>query len=294
MPQFDVRKWIGDLAAKGKFTPEETKLLEDKLGKPEVAQLIGEGQLRQQEFDRKLNALKTDFDKKNQELTAYHGRLSTFEKSAQETLSSQDKQLQAERTARVRYEEKLKGLAREYGLDEATLIQQVEVSPAQPAKPDPAPQPAPGERFEKFQSDVATAMMQMPLVQAEIIDLAAEHQQLGLKTPFRATELVSESIERKVPLRQVWEEKFSVSDRRQELATADQKAHDDLIRREERERILTERDTPSLRPEASRSPILATLPGRFGQSSEEPKLSAVDRAVKAYTMGHDSKPEARP
>ena len=262
---FELKKWIGDIAAKGKLSPEDVRLLEDKLSKPEIVQAIGEGQLRQQEFDRKLNSMKTDFDKKTQDLNAYHGRLANFEKTAQDTLQNQDKQLQSERTARVRYEEKLKGLARDYGIDEATLIQHVEASPAPTTRTaDPAPQPAHGEQLERFQTDVSTAMMKMPLVQADLMDLAEEHRQLGIKSPFRATELVSEAIERKVPLRKIWEEKHSISDRRQEIATEEQRAHDDLIRREERERIVTEQNTPSFRPEASRSPILAALPGRFG------------------------------
>jgi hypothetical protein len=289
---FELKQWIGELAAKGKLSPEDSKLLEEKLNKPEVIQAIGEGQLRQQEFDRKLNSLKTDFEKKTGELNAYHTRLSGFEKTAQDTLKTQQAQLESERTARVRYEEKLKGLARDYGLDEATLIQHMESSPAPNPAPNPAPQPAAGEQYERFQTDVSTAMMKMPLVQADLMDLSEEHRQLGLKAPFRATELVSEAIERKVPLRQVWEEKFSVSDRRQAIATEEAKAHDDLIRREERERILTEQNTPSFRPEASRSPLLATLPGRFGQSSEEPKLSAPERAVLAYTKGQAAASEA--
>lgn len=112
------------------------------------------------------------------------------------------------------------------------------------ANPNPNPNPNPG--FVPNANPVPGSPQFMTVEQgmdalAGVSYLLTEHQRLfGEPFPGNLRELTAEASKRGKNAKDIWEEKYNVPKKREELAAAAQKAHDDKIRAEEAEKVRRE------------------------------------------------------
>lgn len=262
---------------------EQKKLLEPLLANEKVcgkidAELAG----AQSELSRKF-----DEAKKAKEATdKYREELVGWKTDAEKKFG------EAEQTARkatetlAQYKARLTSLVAAGDLDEEDVKDLLTAEPAKadlPAKKDDPPRDHDGRFISRddYQKD-ATNFVRLP---AQINDLAAKHLELFGKPISNMDELVGEALTSKRPLTDVWKEKFKVGDREKELADARQKEHDDLIRRDERQKVLSEVSNPAVRPTGAASPVLAQFPGNKDVVRREGTNGGVMAAVAAYEQG---------
>jgi hypothetical protein len=95
-------------------------------------------------------------------------------------------------------------------------------------------------------------------------DIAAEHVYLFGKPLRNMRELRAESVSRKVPLEQVWQEKYGVVKAREDKTAAETKAHEDALRtkitEEVRAELVSKFANPETRPLAESHSFLTPRP----------------------------------
>lgn len=114
-------------------------------------------------------------------------------------------------------------------------------------------------------------------------DIAAEHQRLfGTHLPsFR--ELRREALAAKQPVEQYWQTKFKVQDKRAELDAKAKKDWEDKIRKEERDKVLSEQLNPMTRtPSISRASFTRPPEGAGQPWAKSPEELAAQRVQKGF------------
>ncbi len=272
---FAIDKWLDEVAADGSLSKEEREAALKVLGKdPKIVKRIEEGTLRQSDYSRKQAELK----KKEDETANMIAANQEWRKGAEAKLTKALSDLESERTTRAQYEARVKKIADEYGIDPAEItVPGATAAAADPVATAPKKEPAPDyvtrEVFDQF-SGIQT---QLP---AAIMDLAAEHFDLFGKPLKGATGLVKKALDTGKPLRAVWEEEFQVANRRDELAEENRRKTEESIRRDERQKVLSEVSLPSHRPDNTpRSPVFSNA-----KQSENRvhNIEGVAAAVRAY------------
>jgi hypothetical protein len=278
---FDLKAWLSDLATKGQLSAEDVTLLEGKLNKPEALKALEDGQLRQSDYDRMMNKLKTDHKTAMDGVVGLQTELTGWRTEAQAKLDKAMGDLQARDTTIAQYQARVTQIATDYGLDLNTLMPAAAATPNPPASlAQPAsPNPAATEGFRKFQEDFDKAKQIFPLLPAELHDLSVEHQELYGKPLSKSLELVSTALKEGRSVRDVWAEQYKVEDRRKEIALETEKKHDAEIRADERNKVLSEASVPTFRPDAPRSPIFSAIPQKTAPDGKAGELSAIDRAT---------------
>lgn len=254
MADFDVNAWVGEMTKSGALSASEAATLTGIVSKEPVAKAIGEGVLRQSDYSRRMNEVQAA-QKKAEEIVKQND---AWRKEAQAKVDAATSALDNERTTRSQYEKKLKAISEEYGIEVAEL--------KAAAKEDTTPVPA-GKKaisYEEFSQTTTDSLR----VQALLVNLANEHQALFGKT-LDVSEIVDKSLETGKPVRAVWEEMHSVSAKKQELQDKDRTAWEERIRREEREKVLSERTLPGARTDTPQPAIVAMTAATRAASGAE-------------------------
>lgn len=135
---------------------------------------------------------------------------------------------------------------------------------------------------------------------AKLMDLNARHMTIFQKPLDGIDELFSETMRRvesgeKVTVTDVWREKYKVDDREKEIETKRQQEHDDAIRREERQKVMSEVSNPTSRPTgAFSSPVLERFRPKNPATDSHNPMRGVMAAVQAteagkYNEGHEQR-----
>lgn len=108
---------------------------------------------------------------------------------------------------------------------------------------------------------------------ATFADIQSEHHEL-FGTRINARELRKEAISRRIPVEQLWMEKYGVAAKRTEVAAAKTKAHEDSIRLAARKEVETEMASKyanplTAPPRASENPF-STRPPSVGEAAAQP------------------------
>jgi hypothetical protein len=175
----------------------------------------------------------------------------------------------------------MKGLATCYGVPDEEL--NIPVSAA-PVTPPAAAAPAfdekrfvPREEADRFARD-------LPLVTAELHELAEEHRELFGKPLRGSKELIQKAMKAGKTMRAVWEEENKVAERRQQIDKDQRKAEIDAAVQERETKIRSELQLPAPRPQKQHSPIVQ----KFVKAVADPKVDpgrGLRAALTAYSTG---------
>lgn len=278
---FDLKSWLTDLAAEGALTTEELGTLETALGKEKVLKRIEEGQLRQADYSRAMNAL-TEKEKATLDL---HDQLVAWRDEALQKINASNLTARQEREARAVIEAKLKHAAEVHGLDLASLGVDNAAAPNHNAAGNNAG--ATGTtgatpayvKEEDWKKEVGAMRATFPMLPALLHDLSVEHQVLFGKPLANAGALVQQALEKGKPLREVWEEQNKVAERRTEIKEQEIQARITAAVQAREAEVRSELNLPPAPRADARSPVLAEFKPPV---SDKRELSAVDAAVAAY------------
>jgi hypothetical protein len=124
---------------------------------------------------------------------------------------------------------------------------------------DPARNPVDG-RYVTTQS-FTQAVESIPDMLANLTEITGQHALLFNQPLIGMKEMVDEARKRKVNVRQVWEEKYNVPAKRQEMEAQKQAAHDKKVGEEAVQKYVSEHSNPHTRPILpSRSPAFSGSP----------------------------------
>lgn len=261
------------------------------------------GFLRQSDYDSKMNAIKTDAQKAQQDLEARRAELEAEMNSQVGTLAEWKKQqegvLANARAAVQAAEQKvattrsaLERAVTDAGLERETYLADIDKTPDPNPNPNPNPKPkeAPVENDRFVDRDsLARGIVGSALTNAEIADLQNEHLEVFGKPLKGVRDLVQKTIERAqkgekgITVRQVWEEEHKVQDaiRAKSDAAVEQRVKDaaeEAYRRGKSEAALGVRDAQ----EAPVSPVLAMAASKTGSVRSAGVNPGVEAAVKSF------------
>jgi hypothetical protein len=266
--------WLEGLEKLGKLSEEQLTALKSTLSPDtlptEVVDYVGGSVLRQEDYSRLAAQMKA----KEREVADFQTALTEWKGDAEsQYLAMQQAKARAE--AEVA---RLTQLAKSYEIPEAELgkVVTVESPKEEPTKPN-----VDVSEFMKKQ-EAQDAMVSAIKVQNKLLSLAAKHQQYFGK-PLDDEELVDRAIQNQRTIEAEWEETYKVADKRQEIATAQQEAHDQKIREEERARLLSELKLPETRPGAPTSPISGMFKQNVDAAADH--QTGVQAALEAYGVG---------
>lgn len=283
----DLNGWLEEATKRAGLSAEERRLLEGVVSKPGLSTYLEESGLRQSDYDRKMNKLKEEHEQRLAEIAEKEAAVDRFaaqngqwysENSGKLTKAERDLQTLREKEAALT--EKMRGLATRYGVPEDELNLPTPTTPA-------AATAAPAFDTSKFVSrdEALKEMAAMPLVTAELQELAEDHRDLFGK-PLRGTkELVQKAIKANKSIRQVWEEENKVADRRRanEEAAINKRIEDAV--RERETKIRSELHLPEPRPHEQHSPIVDRFAkGRAADAGKDPSRG-LRAALAAYGEG---------
>lgn len=114
-----------------------------------------------------------------------------------------------------------------------------------PDEANPTPTPNPGaSNFDPNRYFTRDEIVKIAETEGEAIavaqDIAFEHRQLFPDKPLNFRALRQEALASKKPVEQYWMDKFGVAKAREDREAAARAANEDRIRKEEREKVLTE------------------------------------------------------
>jgi hypothetical protein len=233
-----ARQWLADLVKSANLTAEAKTALETTLAAPEALDFIGRSALRQADYDRLMNQTKTQLSSKMQEIQGYEQSLATWRGQTE----AQVAQVQAELNKARAEAQRIRQVAYSYNLTDEDLG-----APVAPATTPPGVDPTQsGTKMtdtpkpfsiddvltnEKFQE-----LSQMfTLLPAEVADITAEHVRLFGAQPDKMREITNKALAERRPLRDVWEETYEVSDKREDLKKVAFEA--EVARRVEEEKV---------------------------------------------------------
>lgn len=265
-----VEQWLDGLKAQGKLDDEKLEAIKSALT-PEAEEFIGGSVLRQEDYSR----LAAQVKQKEREVEQYQASLSEWKTDAE----GQFLAMQRAKAAAEAEVARLRTLATAYEIPE-TEVGKVVTTVETPIEKKDEPKVDMSEYIKA--QDAQQAMIDALKVQNKLIALAARHQTLFGK-PLEDEELIDRAIQNKRTIEQEWEETYKVADKRQELATAAQEAHDQRVREEERAKVLSELKLPETRPGAPTSPIASMY--KDSQAVAEGQVTGLQAALEAYGQG---------
>ena len=284
----DLNGWLEEATKRAGLSAEERKTLEGVLGsKPGFTTYLEESGLRQSDYDRKMNKLKEEHEQRLAEIAEKEAAADRFATQNGEWYAQNNsafikaqKDIATLREKEAALTERMRGLATRYGVPEEELNIP---APVAPAVPDAA---APAFDTSKFVSrdEAMKEMAAMPLVTAELQELAEDHRDLFGKPLRGAKDLVQKAIKANKSIRQVWEEENKVADRRKanEEAAINKRIEDAV--RERETKIRSEVNLPAPRPTEQRSPVVDHFAkGRVAEAKDSGR--GLRAALAAYNEG---------
>lgn len=305
MPQtntddFTLDQWLSDISADGSLSKEEIQSLSTILGKDKVQAKLKNQVLMQRDYSRKTQELasqRAQVEQDVNEILAERADLAKWKQGVDGQLQKAYSDLDSERTTAAQFRARMQTISDQTGIDVAELMKGL---PAARAASSEAVIDASknggangggnnggGSVFDPSKvvsrEDFNRVVQANPLLQAEMFDLATEHQELfgkPLKLEYtdqrgnrfvgmralvaKASEFNQRNPGKTMSLRETWEADFKVPDKRQDLLR-------ESIRSEERGKLDAEYKT-KLSGE-----ILNGTPGRTTPLADQPKSVLFDK-----------------
>jgi hypothetical protein len=290
----ELQEWV-----KGLGLPEDkAKVVLESFGAPEVLTKVGESVLARADYSRGMDKLKADETALRADLAkkiadeeaktvAYSKEVGKWKQDKEAVLAEATKKREEAEARLTAVQGKLKEIAPTYGIPEdqiSTLMTPIKITPAGDTPPRDVDS---GKWVSK--DEYNRALLDMPLVAAIISELQEEHRSL-----FGSTEPMpkwSEMVKQGKPLRQNWEERYKVPERRAAIA---KDAHDKEIAEAEkrgaeaaRSKWLAENPTSTVvrRDSDHGSPILSVVKRADDKSGRPDETRGIAAAVAAFNEG---------
>ena len=304
--EFDTRAWLTDL---GFGTDEVTSLLPQFEGRKDK---VAAHQLRQSDYDRRMNAGKAtleakqaELDAKDQQLNQEMAEWAVLKQTDTKAAAEAQKTIAAIKQEKFQLEQAIDTLAQQAGIDPATVLpQRGSTTPPPPAPSSSAPAlPAGFDPSKVLTIDQLGPIVSLLLNQSpDIYAITQEHQRLTGKPlpPEDLQAMVTEMptrAARKQPadLRAIWEAKFNVPELRRTQAEAQRQA--DLKAEYDRGQMdaRTNAALPTAHAPGLTSPVFhhpESAPGApkapglsDARAAQATRLGRTQRAITALTTG---------
>jgi hypothetical protein len=267
----ELQEWVKSLG----LPEDKAKIVLESFGAPEVLTKVGETVLARQDYSRNMDKLKAeekrlaeDFAKKvaeeDRKSTEYATSVGKWKTEKEEVLNKATKAREEAEAKLVAAQAKIKEIAPTYGIpeDQLSSILTPVVARTEPRREDP-PRNENGEFISK--EEFNKTVMNYAKLPAIITTLEREH--VRLFGPNAEMPDWMAMVDAGKPLKQAWEEKYKVPERREAL---NKEAHDREIAEAEKRGA-----------EAARSKFLAENPVSAGvrrdSDSGSPVLSEIKR-----------------
>ena len=291
----DINAWLEEATKRANIPAEDRKILEGVFAKNKqgMETYLEESGLRQSDYDRKMNALKSEHETRLQEVAAKEQAADRFatqngewfnQNNGKFTKATQD--LEAARVKEAQLVERMKALATRYGVPEDELNIPASAAPAVPAA---AAVPSFDEKRFVNREEAERELRGSLFFQAELDDLVDEHRALFGKG-FKKAEFTKKALQvagtagNTKKLREIWEDEFKVADKRKELQDRDVEARIATAVQERETKIRSELQLPAPRPAEQHSPIA----GKFTKAATDPAKDpsrGLRAALEAYGSG---------
>lgn len=290
----DINAWLEEATKRANIPAEDRKILEGVFAKNAgLATYLEESGLRQSDYDRNMNKLKTEHAARLQEITDKEAAADRFVAQNGQWYSENNgkfqkamKDLEDLRVERAQLAERMKGLGARYGVPEDEL--NIPASAAPVAAPAVAV-PAFDEKRFVNRDEAERELRGSLFFQAELDDLVDEHRALFGKG-FKKAEFTKKALQvagtagNTKKLREIWEDEFKVADKRKELQDKDVEARIATAVQERETKIRSELQLPAPRPAEQHSPIA----GKFTKAATDPAKDpsrGLRAALEAYGSG---------
>jgi hypothetical protein len=233
-----------------------------------------------------MNALKAEHQTaldavkaKEAEVDNFQGRIGTWYQENNSKFTETQKALEQARIREAQAVERIKRLGSQYGIPDEEL-KDFTAAPAHTPPPAPDPNAFDPKQYMTRQELIREAQA-LPLISAELQELSEEHRELFGKPLRGSAELIKDAQKRGVSLRQAWEEKNKVSERRAQVQEeAVQKRISDTVAERET-KIRSELQLPTPRPDQPRSAIVEKFSVGKAPDTRDPSRG-VRAALAAY------------
>ena len=266
------------------LTPEEKAAVDAILKSEKVRGAIDKDLAgAQSEISRQFDAAakaKTDAEKKNAD---YYKEVSDWKTQKDQEFQQKEAQFRKTFETNAQYKARLEGMVAAGTIDQedvADLLTTPVVKVEPVVKQEPTVDPNKYISREAYQSDAATQMQ----LAAALQDLQAEHYELYGKPMAGATAMLNKALTENRPLREVFDETYKISERRQELQAEADKNREAQIRADERMKVMSEVSNPASRPAVG---VVSPVLNEFSKPAEGAAHSArgVMAAVQAFQAG---------
>lgn len=294
---FTLDQWLADIAADNSLTKEEIQSLSTILGKDKVQAKLRNQVLMQRDYSRKTQELadqRKQVEQDVNEILAERADLAKWKGTVDSQLQKAYSDLDSERTTAAQFRARMQTISDKTGIPLDDLMQGLPAAKAATSdavvdatRTGSGNPPNNGGSLDptKFttREDFNRVVQANPLLQAEMFDLASEHQELfgkPLKLEYtdqrgnrfvgmralvaKASEYNRTNPNKTMSLRETWESEFKVPAKRDELLR-------ESIRTEERGKLDAEYKTKLS------SEILNGTPGRTSPLPDQPKSVLFDQ-----------------
>lgn len=239
----ELRQWIGGIKAAGSLSDEEVATLERILGKDKVLPALNDQVLMRGDYTQKTQQLadqRKQLEAEVNNVLQERADLAAWRKGVDEKYQKAVRDLEAARITQNQFEQRIRTIADQNGLDPAQLLDGIAVSNPQNGNGALAngagANGAAGNPQYLTQADIDKLLNQKfgelgilaSGVPAELFDIAFEHQQLTGKPLSGAVELWRTAVKEGKSLRDKWEGQYSIpqlrKDKEREQIRAEERA----------------------------------------------------------------------
>lgn len=246
----ETKQWLDDLHKTGGISDSAFAELKQNLEANSKGDEFVKGSvLRQSDYSRQMGEIdkakravedsQRTLAEKEQALTKFQGELGTWKTGAEASYDKALKEREAAERRAASAVAKLKTIAASSGVSEEDLLKDLDMAPVNTEDKNKNKN-LEGVDLSEFvrKSDVQRATQEATLLDGMVADLKDDHRELFGKS-LNATELIKEAIKAQKGVREYWEEKYKVADKRKELDEAAIQKRIADARAEERASILS-------------------------------------------------------
>lgn len=234
----DLKQWFAEIKAEGGLPDDQLAQLETILGTDKAKTFLKRSVSNHKDWTRKTMEaaeLRKQAEAERAAMEQEKQQLAQWRDGVQSQLDDAYKQFQDSNITAATLREKVRTIASRYGIPEQELLGGELPADAQPTKGTPVANIDTSKFLTREDLDKQfNGLKSMDaMVQAQLYDISADHQDLFGKPLRGASELVKEALQTGKPLKSLWEEKHGVQAKRDELLRA-------TIRQEEHEKVEAE------------------------------------------------------
>jgi len=290
----DLKQWFAEIKAEGGLPDDKIAELETILGADKVKTVLKRSVSNHKDWTKKTMEaadMRKQVEADRAQMEQEKQQLAQWRDGVQAQLDDAYKQYQESNISAATLKAKVQTIASRYGIDPKELMEGDVPPDVQPTKGTPVANIDTSKFLTREDLDKQfNGLKSMDaLVQAQLYDIAAEHQDVFGKPLRGASELVKEALQTGKPVRQLWEEKNNVQAKRSELLEAQ-------IRKDEREKAdaewrakHSEQSVDGQRPYALNMPksvaydkLMSSDAKPVKPNGSDRSLERVNRAVAAF------------